>query len=199
MDEYLYIILSLRTHAPGFTTSYKVFKSRFRSWREAERASVEEIEEAIISGGLASQKAKRIKVALQHIRRELGELSLRRLKSMPQEQVEAFLTELPGIGLKSARCIMMYSLGFQVLPVDTHVARISRRLGWVDAYSYRKLHDELEHIMPSSLRYSFHIYCVQHGRAVCRGQYPRCDICCLSKYCNQVGVGRKGTLRTSIN
>ena len=188
LDEYLYIILSLRTNESGYKSAYESFKKRFRSWHDAEQVSVKDIEEAIRIGGLGSQKAKRIKAAFKFIRNELGELSLRSLKSMTQEQVETFLMKLPGIGIKSARCIMMYSLDYKVLPVDTHVARISRRLGWVEVYSSRELHDELEQIVPPSLRYSFHIYCVQHGRAVCRGHIPRCDVCCIFEYCNSKGL-----------
>lgn len=184
LDEYLYIILSLRTHGKGTSSSYKAFKKRFKSWPEVEKAGKGEIEEAIRSGGLAAQKTERVVAAIQQIKRAFGKLSLRSLKSLPQDQVEQFLLQLPGVGLKSARCIMMYSLGFQILPVDTHVARISRRLGLVKDGSSRQLHDQLEQIIEPSLRFSFHIHCVQHGRAVCRGQFPRCSECCLSECCN---------------
>lgn len=183
LDEYLYIILSLRTHERGVIKAYRGFKSRFKSWSEVEGASIAEIEEVIWSGGLASQKGKRISGAVRYIKNDLGEVSLRSLKSLSQDQAEAFLLGLPGVGLKTARCIMMYSLGFQVLPVDTHVSRITNRLGWVCLGSVKYLHSQLDNIIPANLRFCFHVRCVQHGRKICRGQLPQCDICCLTEYC----------------
>ena len=183
LNEYLYILLSLRTHEHGASLAYKGFKRRFRSWKDTEKASEKEIEEAIKPGGLAAQKAKRIYSAIKVVKREFGQLSLNSLKSLSQGQIEKHLLRLPGVGLKSARCIMMYSWGFSVLPIDIHVARISRRLGWINDGNSRQLYDQLEEIVEPSLRCNYHIRCVQHGRAVCRGQYPRCNVCCLATYC----------------
>lgn len=188
LDEYLYILLSLRTHQAGFQESYRRFKEAFPTWDSAHRATTKRIAKAIQPGGLACQKAKRIKQALRTIRYELGELSLRKLKRFPEDQVEAFLRRLPGVGLKSAKCIMMYSLDFHVLPVDTHVARVSTRLGWVASQSSQQLHRELEGLVPPSLRLDFHVSCVQHGRAKCRGQYPQCDQCCLAEICPRIDI-----------
>ena len=188
LNEYLYIMLSLRTHGPGLLASYRCFKQAFPSWSSAATASTKQIATVIATGGLARQKASRIKDALTRIRGHFGEVSLRGLSEMPQAQVEQFLLGLPGIGIKSAKCIMMYSLGFDVLPVDVHVARISRRLGWVNTGSTIKLHQLLEELIPPRKRFAFHVNCIQHGRTVCRGQNPRCDTCCLSKHCPKIGV-----------
>lgn len=187
-DEYLYIVLSLRTHEHGLHRAYKGFKKAFPAWRDASRASVSKIAAAISSAGLADQRAKRIHSAISLIKRKLGETSLRRLRRMPQEEVEHFLLSLAGIGLKSARCIMMYSLGFSVLPVDIHVARISRRVGLTTHANSNALHADLARIVPPQHRYAFHVCCVQHGRTVCRGHKPRCDECCLSRLCRKIGV-----------
>ncbi len=183
LDEYLYIILSIRTHEKGFKRAYQRFKARFRKWCDAADATESEIAEVIRPAGLATQKSRRIKEALEKIQQEFGEISLRKLKLMPPDSVEAFLMSLPGIGLKSARCIMMYSLGLQVLPVDTHVARISRRIGLISHVENKKAHHLLEEIIPPPLRFSFHVTCMQHGRLTCRGQYPKCDKCCLLSLC----------------
>lgn len=188
LDEYVYIMLSLRTHEPGLLASYCCFKRTFPSWASAASASKRQIEKAIATGGLARQKAERIKSALRQIQTQFGEVSLRGLRTMPRTEVERFLLQLPGVGIKSARCIMMYSLGFDVLPVDVHVARISRRLGWVRAAGTVSLHESLERLIPPGKRFAFHVNCVQHGRSICRGQDPKCDICCLSEHCQKVGI-----------
>ncbi len=188
LNEYLYILLSLRTHEKGFHRAYGNFKRAFPSWRKATRATRRQITRAISAGGLARQKAERIKLALMMIQEELGEVSLRKLRQMSQDEAEAFLLRLPGVGLKSARCIMMYSLGFHVLPVDTHVARIAYRLGWVSKAGSRRLHTLLAEMVPPELRFEFHVYCVQHGGIVCRGQYPKCDSCCLRDLCPRIGL-----------
>ena len=192
LDEYLYILLSLRTHEPGMLASYRFFKRTFPSWASAARASRRQIERAIATGGLARQKADRLKRALRQIQAQFGEVSLSKLRKMPRIEVERFLLRLPGVGIKSARCIMMYSLGFDVLPVDVHVARISRRLGWVGPASTFSLHESLEKLIPPGKRFAFHVNCVQHGRSICRGQTPKCDVCCLSKQCLRIGVREKG-------
>ena len=193
LDEFLYIILSLRTHERGYTTAYKQFKSRFPSWIDAYRATTSAIASAIRPGGLALQKARRIRNALRLIKARLGEVSLRKLKDLPPNDVERFLLNLPGIGLKSARCIMMYSLSCDVLPVDTHVARICKRLGWGKNEKNMALHRRLDKIIPRRLRYAFHVCCVQHGRVICRSQYPRCYACCLSSICPKIGACTQGT------
>ncbi len=189
LDEFLYIYLSLRTHESGFQTAYKRFKRRFPSWESAFQATRKQLESAIAPAGLAVQKAQRIKESLRIIKAEFGELSLRKLKHFEAIDAEKFLLRLPGIGVKSAKCIMMYSLGHSVLPVDTHVARIAARLGWTAKTGSRvELHDELEALVPPPSRYGFHVRCIQHGRDVCRGQFPQCDRCCLANICPRNGV-----------
>ena len=187
LDEYLYITLSLRTHERGFQESFRRFKGAFPSWDRAYCATVREIAHAIRPGGLARQKAVRIRATLRLVKKRLGEVSLRKLKHWPKAEVEAFLMSLPGVGLKSARCIMMYSLGFDVLPVDTHVARVSIRLGWAERAGGKELHRRLDDVIPPRYRFAYHVGAVQHGRAVCRGEYPRCGGCCLRKVCARVG------------
>jgi endonuclease-3 len=188
LDEFLYILLSLRTNEVGLTKAYRAFKRRFPRWHSVDTASVSQIEDAIRPGGLARQKAAYILNAIRLIKSRFGEVSLDRLKGLPQNEIEEFLLSLPGVGKKSARCIMMYSLGLDVLPADTHVMRITRRLGWVDCNAGRHIHDRLDMIVPVRMRYRFHVTCVQHGRRVCRGSRPQCDNCCLRKWCRRCGL-----------
>ena len=99
------------------------------------------------------------------------------------------LTTLPGIAIKSAKCVMMYSLDRQVLPVDTHLRRLGERLGWVrSGLSERRIHQEMESIVPADQRYSLHVNAIWHGRAVCRALRPRCDACVIAEFCSKVDV-----------
>jgi endonuclease III len=188
LDELLYIILSLRTHELGYSESYRRFKARFPSWTLAATASEDDIRDAIKPGGLAVQKAAHIKQALILIQAEFGEVSLRRLRQMEKADAMRFLLRLPGVGVKTAKCILMFSLGFEVLPVDTHVARVCNRLGWLGRGARPKAHEAIEKLIPPELRRRFHVACVMHGRAICRGNHPRCDICCLAKLCPKIGI-----------
>jgi endonuclease-3 len=194
LDEYLYILLSLRTHRRGFNAAYRRFKKRFATWERAYAADVRAIASAIAPAGLALQKARHIKCALRLIKREFAEVSLKRLSRLGEKETEEALLMLPGVGLKSAKCIMMYSLGFDVLPVDTHVARIAKRLGWFNSETGTVLHQQLESVVPKHLRFAFHVYCVQHGRAVCRGAHPRCRACCLDEMCPKIGLAPAGPI-----
>jgi endonuclease III len=189
LDEYLFILLSLRTHRAGYEAAYRRFKHRFPAWKTAFRASVRQIAKCIAIGGLSDQKAKHIKGALRQVMQAYGELSLRKLRGMPQDQVMEALLRLPGIGVKTAKCVMMYSLGFSVLPVDTHVARVAYRLGWTYSDQPVTVDQELEHVVRPSLRSRLHVLLLQHGRSVCRSTKPHCEACCLAKVCPRVGVG----------
>lgn len=184
LDEYVYIQLSLRTHQKGLELAFGRLKRRFASWTEAKEAGPREIEEAIRPGGLSAQKSTRIVAALTLIEREFGTVSLDSLREMSAHRVEDFLLKLPGVGIKTAKCIMLFSLGFQVLPVDTHVARIATRLGWVqEGWPSKKLHAELESIVAPELRHQFHVCCIQHGRRVCRNTQPKCGRCFVREFC----------------
>jgi len=143
------------------------------------------IAQSIHSGGLAVQKAERIKGALNKIMQDFGSLSLKYIKSYDDKKMEKYLVSLPGVGLKTARCIMMYSFERDVLPVDTHTYRISQRLGLVNrGISENKVHKLMDEIIPRELRYSYHVNCVSHGRAACRAISPNCSTCIVNSYCD---------------
>ena len=129
IDELIYIILSRKTRESAYAQAFAALKHRFRSWDDLMTARTQEIDEAIYVSGLVGKKTAAITSALHIIQDTFGELSLSSTADWPDERVEQFLCSLPEIGPKSARCVMMYSLGRYVLPVDTHVARIFRRMG----------------------------------------------------------------------
>jgi endonuclease III len=188
LAELVFISLTRQTHAKNAARTWAALRGRFTSWEELAAASEEEIAETIADGGFARQKAHWIKESLRLIGNQ-GALSLDFLTEADDEEAEAFLRALPGTSIKSARCVLMYSLGRDVLPVDTHVRRLSERLGLVaPGLSERRIHDELDDVVAPQLRYSFHVNAVAHGRSVCTALRPRCGRCVIADLCPSAGT-----------
>jgi endonuclease III len=183
IDELVYISLTRQTHA----------QNAGRSWEKIVAAGgptalvdmpEDDLSRLIERGGFSRQKARWIKRSLEIVRERMGSLTLDGVSDWNDEELEAFLRSLPGISIKSAKCIMLYSLGRAVLPVDTHVRRVATRAGLVaSGISERVIHDELEAHVPPNDRYSFHVNCIWHGRKVCTALRPRCDGCVICRHC----------------
>lgn len=184
LDEYLYILLSLRTTYWSFEKVYLTFKRKFPTWEAAYRAPARKISAAIKKAGLSNQKAAHIKAALKIIKNDFGKFSLKPLSTYSDEDMEDYLLQLPGLGLKAARCIMMYSFDRDVLPVDTHTQRVSKRLGLIRETDNKKAHRLLDKIIPDGQRYVYHVGCVVHGRTICLDKKPECSKCGLLKVCS---------------
>jgi endonuclease III len=189
LDELIFIILSVQTESYLFRKTFENLKKTFPSWRHVANALEEEIAEAIKQGGLARKKAAQIKKALKKILDERGSLSLQFLRRKGDDEVFRFLTSLPGVGVKTAKCIMMYSLDRPVFPVDTHVWRISRRLGLTPAVPKPSDRQELEleRAIPEGLRYRLHVNMVSHGQLTCTTYNPKCNVCVLADICPSRG------------
>lgn len=116
---------------------------------------------------------------------DFDKLLLSGLKVLSDNDMEAYLCSLPGIGKKSARCIMMYSFDREVFPLDSHCFRIVKRLGWIgkDKTHTDKIGDDIQDLIPKSIRYSLHVNMVAHGRTICHPVYPRCIKCPILKLC----------------
>jgi endonuclease III len=185
LDELIFIILSAQTESYLYQMTFKSLRAAFHPWDRLLDASQEKITAVIRRGGLARKKAGQIKGALDKIVADTGQLSLDFLHALPNSEVQRYLLGLPGIGIKSAACIMMYSLARRVFPVDTHVWRVSRRLGL--AAPVPKPSDvqerKLERSVPASLRYRLHVNLVSHGRQTCTTYRPKCLECILSDVC----------------
>ena len=126
----------------------------------------------------------RIKAILQAIREKRGSLELDFLRDVPLAEAKAWLRELPGVGPKTAACVLLFSLGRPALPVDTHVYRVARRLGLIDSkVLVEQAHDLLEAKLLPVQVYEFHVYMVEHGRRTCIAQRPRCPQCVLREGC----------------
>ena len=147
-------------------------------------APVSEIEDAIRMGGLARVKAPRIKAILDKVAEELGSFDLWFLAEMPLDEAKAWLKALPGVGPKTAAIVLCFALGMPAMPVDTHIYRVSKRLGLIgERISAEKAHDILEPMVDEEDVFAFHMYLIRHGRQVCKAQRPRCDECVMAWGC----------------
>lgn len=195
LDELLFIICSTKTGEASYRSTFRSLKETFPTHYQIAEAPAEYIARPIVSGGLSNQKAKAIRELLDVIVARFGEPSLKSLRAMSDADAEAFLLLLPGVGKKVARCVLMYSLGRQVFPVDTHCWRIARRLGWVrptqkDKHCAPRDMDRLQSKIPPKLRYSLHVNMISLGREICTPAAPRCDECPISAWRPKIGVSR---------
>jgi len=195
LDELLFIICSTKTGEASYRSTYRSLKEAFPTHYQIAEAPAEYIARPIVSGGLSNQKAKAIRDLLDIIMEKFGEPTLKLLHKMSVKEAESFLLSLPGVGKKVARCVLMYSLGRQVFPVDTHCWRIARRLGWVrptqkDKHCAPRDMDRLQSKIPPELRYSLHVNMISLGREICTPSSPRCDECPILALCPKTGVHR---------
>ncbi len=193
LDELIFIILSVRTSEKLYLKAYRSYKAAFPRHLDALESDVRKIERVIRRAGLSNQRAKAIKHVLVKISKDFGKLSLSSLKTKDEEAIETYLCTLPSVGRKVARCVMMYSLGKAVFPVDAHIWRIARRLGWVRSTNkqrscLKKDMDRLQAKVPPELRYSLHVNMVAFGRDICLAKKPKCSICPIVLFCKKIGV-----------
>ena len=183
VDDLIYLILSNRTQAKTAQQVYHALKTLRRSWDEVATLPKRTIERAIKPAGFADIRSNQISDALRSIKHRFGKCSLATLRQCSEEEAHQFLVSLPGVSDKVAKCVMMYTLGFEVLPVDVHVFRVSTRLGWTSRCRPSECHADLETLVPPSLRYGFHVNCIALGRQFCRSTEPFCLACPISKLC----------------
>lgn len=184
MTELVLTILSQNTSDTNSGRAFMRLITAFPEWRLLMEAPVEAIEGEIAVGGLAKQKAPRIKAALEAVWQARGSLDLEFLREMPLVEAKGWLRALKGVGPKTAACVLMFSFGRPALPVDTHVHRVAQRLRYVPlTASAEQAHDMLEAVLPPELIYPFHILLIKHGRRLCRAQRPLCEECPLLDGC----------------
>lgn len=185
VEELVRTILSQNTSDINSERAYAELRRRFPSWEAVVSAPVEEVADAIRSGGLARQKAPRIQTALAAVLAEDEDPPLASLFTLPLPEAKRRLMELPGIGPKTAACVLLFACGRPALPVDTHVYRVSRRVGLIDpGVSAVAAHDRLESLLKPEEVYPFHVSVIRHGRQVCVARQPRCERCVISDLCD---------------
>ena len=196
LAELLFIICSIQTDERKYESTYRDLRRRFPRIRDLAEAHGSELAEVLRAGGLSRQKSKAISAIMGGIVGRFGSPTLSPLRRLSDRDCELFLTSLPGVGKKTARCVMMYSLGRDVFPVDTHCWRICRRVGWVratrpDGSCSPADMDRLQSKLPRHLRFSVHVNMVSLGREICRPVSPRCSECPIATLCARVGVNRR--------
>jgi endonuclease-3 len=143
------------------------------------------VADAIRCGGIADAKARRIQQILAAIRDREGRVDLGRLHDLDDASVEDYLTSLPGVGPKTAACVLVFSMGRPAFPIDTHVHRVATRLGWIPPRTTaEQAHRILGPAVPPDIRYDLHLALITHGRTVCQAQRPRCAACVLRDDCS---------------
>jgi endonuclease III len=188
VHELVLTMLSQNTSDTNRDVAYAGLRARFSSWEEVRDAPTEEVEEAIRKGGLAPTKAPRIQAVLRSIG---DEIDLDWLRDAPRDEALEYLTGLPGVGRKTAACVLLFAFGRPEIPVDTHVMRVGGRLGlFRPGASFDEAHDEMLAITPPEDAYEFHMNLIAHGRRLCRPARPRCDECALRRMC-PYGRGRR--------
>jgi endonuclease III len=180
VDELILTVLSQNTNDRNRDVAYARLTARFDSWDAVRDAPTGEVEDAIRPGGLAQQKAPRI----QAILRELGpEPSLDWTEDAPIEESREYLLSLPGVGRKTAACVLIFSWGLPEIPVDVHIHRVGGRLGLFPAKaSLERAHDEMLAVVPPEDAYELHVNLIRHGRTLCRPK-PKCGGCELRRMC----------------
>jgi endonuclease III len=183
LDDLVYIVVSNKTSPQMARLTYSRLKASFDSWDEAIRAGGGLLRSILRPAGLSRVKAGQLRAAFRKIRKDFGRCDLRALRQEGVPDIHAYLVGLPGVSDKVAKCVMMYTMGARVLPVDAHLHRIATRLGWTARKRADQCHEELECLVPPDRRYALHVDCVLHGREICRSDNPRCEKCCINRYC----------------
>jgi len=185
LSELILTILSQNTSDLNSGRAFDQLVARFPTWAQALAAGPEAIARAIRVGGLADVKAPRIHAILSRLQHEQGELSLDLLAGMSAPEARKYLLGLPGVGPKTAACVLLFSLHEPALPVDTHVHRVSQRVGLVPGNaSAEKAQALLEALLSAEYYYPFHLNVIHHGRTVCVARAPRCSGCPLAAVCD---------------
>jgi endonuclease-3 len=186
LDELIATVLSQHTSDSNSERAFASLRARFPTWSAVAEAPVAAVADAIRCGGLANVKAPRIQRILAAIARDEGVHSLDHLRALPMEVARDWLLALPGVGPKTAACVLLFSLGLPAMPVDTHVHRLSRRLGLVGPdVTAEAAHPLLEALIgpDRDVVYALHLNLIQHARRVCTARSPTCARCALADIC----------------
>jgi endonuclease III len=185
LEELTLTVLSQNTSDVNSDRAYAAMRARFPTWEALAEADLTELAKTIRLGGLANIKAPRLVAILREIReREGGALDLSWMRRASSDRVREYLESLPGVGPKTAACVLAFSLGRPALPVDTHVHRVARRLGFLDERTdAAKAHRVMEELVPARLRIRMHVGMIRLGRTICRAGRPACQVCPLQDLC----------------
>jgi endonuclease-3 len=184
--ELVLTVLSQSTNDRNRDVAYLRLRERFASWEQVRDAPTAEVEEAIRPGGISKVKSVRIQAILRAI--SADQLSLDWLPDASIEQARGYLVALPGVGRKTAACVLLFAYGLRDVPVDTHVSRVGTRLGLLEAGApFERLHDQMLALTPPGQELELHVNLLRHGRRTCHARSPACSECALARMCPSRG------------
>jgi endonuclease III len=191
--ELLYIICSTMTRQAVYRRVFRELRRRFPTRASLRGADILTLRSALSAGGMGDAKASHIRALLDSLEDQLGSLAMERWAVLDDQSLEERLMSLSGVGVKTARCVMLYSYNREVFPVDTHCWRLARRLGWIrptgrDGAPTRRDYDRLQSRIPPVHRFSLHVNFVSHGMVVCKARTPVCGECCIRSRCRRIGL-----------
>ncbi len=194
VDELVSTILSQNTNDLNRDAAFASLRAQFPTWEAVRDAPPQAVQRAIRTAGLANQKGPRIQGALRAITAERGSLNLDFLCDLPPEEARAWLRKLKGVGPKTAAIVLQFSLDRPAFPVDTHVYRVTGRLGLrPEKMTAEEAHDHLEALFPPETYYAAHLNLIAHGRQICHARNPECQRCGLRRMCEYYNLVVKQT------
>lgn len=184
MDELVSCILTQHTTDATAFPTFDRMKEQYPKWEQVVAAGEAKIAKTIARVGLANQKSKAIIATLKEIKQRTGEYSIDHLKDLPMLEARDWLTSLPGVGPKTASIVLCFAFGKEAIPVDTHIHRVSKRLGFIpEKADANKAHDILLDLVDEKDAYRYHTLLIQHGRETCKAQRPKCLECSVYNLC----------------
>ena len=184
LDILIETILSQNTNDQNRDKAFRRLKTRFPHWEDVLRAKTKRIVSAIRQGGLAEQKARRIREILHWIEKREGKLSLSFLRKMDSEEIKRAIGPLKGVGPKTLHCLLLFGLRREAFPVDTHILRTGKRLGFIpERMDAEEAHGWMSPLIPKKKSLSLHLNLIQFGRSVCTARKPLCGMCLFNKEC----------------
>ena len=184
LDGLILTLLSQNTNDRNRDMAYDALRAKYPDWDQVAAISAAEIASLIRPAGLGDTKSARMRTILEIIKRDFGAHSLHEMTGWRPEEVRAYLSNLPGIGPKTVACVMIFDLDMPAFPVDTHVARVSRRVGWVrEKETPEKIQDFLESVVPPERCRGGHLNMIEHGRKQCHARKPVCATCGIASLC----------------
>jgi endonuclease III len=198
LDTLIATLLSQNTNDHNSYKAWLSLKREFPTWEQVVSAPRRSVAKSIEVGGLKNQKAQRIQAILRSLQRERGSYSLNFLKGKKNDDIISYLMSMKGVGTKTAACVLVFSLGRDVFPVDTHIHRICNRLGLVRTKSADDTYEGMKTLIPEGQAYSFHVNLIRFGRETCRAGKPRCGECVLFDQCVFPEKERFAALRGTV-
>lgn len=189
LDELIFTVLTQHTSDLNAERAFDRLRETIPTWEEVMVANQQAIADAIFHGGMSNQKSKRIKHILADILKRHGKLEIEFLREYELEDARKWLVDLPGVGPKTAAVVMAFALGMPAFPVDTHIHRVSKRLGLIEEKTTADAaHEIMEYQVRPDLRFQLHMQLITHGRQICKARRPLCGECPLSEDCPSSSV-----------